>query len=209
MFVIVVGRSIELVIVPGRGIELVMVAGRGIEFVLDVEGNKSEEEDDELVGGSGSLEVVVSLAALNEDEDESDVGKGKTMTEVEVTPMIVEEKTVVRGIVDESSSDEMGVREDMVVGGADEVGGWMGGFPLRLEELELEGSGRGFRGSRELNEVEGSCVNVSVVVREEVRDVEIVWMEDGDCGGSNEDVSAQVETLDEVSRIVMLDLVLE
>jgi hypothetical protein len=45
------------------------------------------------------------------------------------------------------------------------------------------------------------------VAREEVRDVEIVWVEDGDCGGSNEDVvSAQVETLDEVSPIVMLDL---
>lgn len=140
------------------------------------------------------------------------MGKGKTMTEVEVTPIIVEEKTVVRGIVDESSLDEVGVRDDMVVGGANEVGGWMVGLPLRLEELEGPRglvNEDGVRGSRELNEVEGSGVNVSVVVREAVRDVEIGWIEDGDCGGSNEDVSPQVETLDEVSRIVMLDLVLE
>jgi hypothetical protein len=120
----------------------------------------------------------VGLGALDEDEDKSDVGKGKTMTEVEVTPMIVEEKTVVRGIVDESSPDKVGVREDMV-GGADELGGWMTGLLLCLEELELEGPGRlvnedGFRGSRELNEVESSGVNVSVVVREKVRNVEIV-----------------------------------
>jgi len=140
------------------------------------------------------------------------VGKGKTMTEVEVTPIIVEEKTVVRGIVDESSPDE--VKEDIVVGGADEIGGWMVGLPPRLEELELKGprglvNEDGVRGFRELNEVEGPGVNVSVVLREEVRDVEIVWMEEDDCGGTDKDVFAQVETLDEVSRIVMLDLVLE
>jgi len=132
------------------------------------------------------------------------VGEGKTMTEVDVKPMIVEENTVVKGIL-----DEMGVNEDMIVGGTEESGGSTVGLPLQLEDLELErrcelvDEDDGL-GSRELNEVEGSGVNVSVVVLEEVRDVEICWMEDGDCGGSNEDV--QVETLEEVPGIVMLIL---
>jgi hypothetical protein len=149
----------------------------------------------------------VALGVLDEDEDEFDVGKGKTMTEVEVTPIIVDENTVERGVLDESPPE---VREDMVVGGADEVGGWMVELPLQLERLEFEGPGElvnedDVLGSLELNEVEGSGVNVSIVVREEVCDVEIVWKEDGDCGGSNEDVtlSAEVETLDEVPRIVL------
>ena len=135
------------------------------------------------------------------DEDKSDVGKGKTMTEVEVMPMTVEGNTVVRGIL-----DELRVKEDMMVGSAEECGGSTVGLPLRPEDLELGGGGELVDGNDvlELNEVEGSVVNVSVVVLDEVRDVEICWMGDGDCGGSNEDV--QVETLDEVPGIVMLTL---
>lgn len=44
-------------------------------------------------------------------------------------------------------------------------------------------------------------------MREEVCAVDVVGVEDGDCGGFNEDL--ELETLDEVPRFVMLNLVLE
>lgn len=98
---------------------LVRVTGRGIGFVLDVEGNESEEK---VVGGSASLEVAI------------EVGKGRTMIDVEVMLMIVEENTVVRGIVDESPSVELGGREEIAVGGADEIDGSTVELPLQLDE---------------------------------------------------------------------------
>lgn len=115
---------LELVLLPPSvkmvtNFVLVRVTGRGIGFVLDVEGNESEEK---VVGGSASLEVAI------------EVGKGRTMIDVEVILMIVEENTVVRGIEDESPSVELGGREEIAVGGADEIDGSTVELPLQLDE---------------------------------------------------------------------------